>query len=178
MGLHFEIDDLVLILDSKGRRYLFSLTEDGEFHCHAGIVAHNDMIGSQAGSSVQSTKGTTFRVLSPTLSDYILKMPRGAQVIYPKDHGTIITYADIFPGARVLESGVGSGALSISLLRAIGPSGHLVGYEVREDFAAQAQRNVIKYMGNDLPWNVEISMKVSMRPILIELFWIFQNHGT
>jgi tRNA (adenine57-N1/adenine58-N1)-methyltransferase len=156
VGLFFEVDDLVLILDGKGRRYLFSLLEDGEFHCHAGIVSHNDIIGSQAGSSVESTKGTSFRLLSPTLSDYILKMPRGAQVIYPKDHGTIITYADIFPGARVLESGVGSGALSISLLRAIGTTGQLIGYEVREDFAAQAQRNVIKYMGDNLPWNVEV----------------------
>ncbi len=152
----FAADDLVLIIDNKGRRYMFSLLEHGEFHCHSGILYHDDIIGSDAGSEFKTTRGTLFRALSPTLSDYVVKMPRGAQVIYPKDHGTIITFADIFPGARVLESGVGSGALSISLLRAIGPSGSLVGYDIREDFAAKAQRNVHKFMGENLPWKVEV----------------------
>ena len=152
----FKVDDLVLIIDGKGRRYMFSLMEQGEFHCHAGILYHDDIIGSNPGGSHKTTQGTSFRALSPTLNDYVVKMPRGAQIIYPKDHGSIITFADIFPGARVLESGVGSGALSISLLRAIGPTGFLFGYDIREDFAAKAQRNVHKFMGEDLPWKVEV----------------------
>lgn len=152
----FKLGDLALATDNKDRHYLFTLENDGEFHCHAGVMYHNDIIGQDPGSKLQTTKGKTFIVLTPTMSDYILKMPRGAQVIYPKDHGTILTYADIFPGARVLESGVGSGALSISLLRAIGPNGKLYGYDIREDFAAQAQRNVKRFMGEDLPWEVEV----------------------
>lgn len=152
----FSSGDLVLIIDPKGRRYMFNLETEGEFHCHAGILYHDLIIGADAGSQVTTTKNQHFRALVPTLSDYVVKMPRGAQVIYPKDHGSIITFADIFPGARVLESGVGSGALSISLLRAIGQTGSLVGYDIREDFAAKAQRNVHRYMGNDLPWRVDV----------------------
>ena len=152
----FKPGDLVLATDNKDRRYLFTLEVDGEFHCHAGVMYHNDVIGSDSGSKIKTTKEKVYIVLDPTISDYILKMPRGAQVIYPKDHGTIITFADIFPGAKVLESGVGSGALSISLLRAIGPSGKLYGYEIREDFAAQAQRNVHRYMGAEQPWEVSV----------------------
>lgn len=156
MTSKFAVGDLALIIDNKGRRYMFSLLEAGEFHCHSGIIYHNEIIGSDHGSRYKSTKGTPFRALKPTLNDYILKMPRGAQVIYPKDHGTIITYADIFPGARVLESGVGSGALSISLLRSIGTEGKLYGYDIREDFAEQAKRNVYKFMGDHVPWEVHV----------------------
>lgn len=156
MNTKFSAGDLALIIDNKGRRYMFTLLEDGEFHCHSGILYHNEIINSDHGTQFKTTKSTPFRALKPTLNDYILKMPRGAQVIYPKDHGTIVTYADIFPGARVLESGVGSGALSISLLRAIGPSGQLYGYDIREDFAEQAKRNVYKFMGDDLPWDVQV----------------------
>lgn len=156
MSHAFKADELVLIIDNKGRRYLFNLLEDGEFHCHAGILSHNDIIGTDPGFSHETTKGVSYRALRPTINDYVVKMPRGAQIIYPKDHGTIITFADIFPGARVLESGVGSGALSISLLRAIGPDGFLFGYDIREDFAAKAQRNVKSFMGDDLPWRVDV----------------------
>lgn len=154
--MSFSIGDLVLVVDNKRKRYLFTLVEDGEFHTHAGILYHNDIIEKEAGSQVKNSKDHVFIVLTPTISDYILKMPRGAQVIYPKDQGTIITYADIFPGAKVLESGVGSGALSLSLLRAIGPSGQLIGYDIREDFAEQAKRNVYRYMGDDVPWKVVV----------------------
>lgn len=139
----FSIGDLALVVDNKRKRYLFSLVADGEFHTHAGILYHNDILEKDSGSQVRNSKDHVFIVLTPTMSDYILKMPRGAQVIYPKDHGTIITYADIFPGARVLESGVGSGALSISLLRAIGNTGELIGYDIREDFAEQAKEMYI-----------------------------------
>ena len=156
MSGKFQANDLALIIDNKGRRYMFSLLVEGEFHCHSGILYHDEIIGSDHGSEFKTTKGVAFRALKPTLSDYVVKMPRGAQVIYPKDHGTIITFADIFPGARVLESGVGSGALSISLLRAIGPQGYLVGYDIREDFAEKAKRNVHKFMGEDLPWRVDV----------------------
>jgi tRNA (adenine57-N1/adenine58-N1)-methyltransferase len=95
-------------------------------------------------------------VLRPTLAEYILKMPRGAQVIYPKDLGPILVLADVFPGARVLESGIGSGALTTTLLRAIGPTGHVFGYELREEFADRAQRNVESFLGPDQPLTVEI----------------------
>lgn len=152
----FSVGDLVLVVDNKRKRYLFSLVQDGEFHTHAGILYHNEIIEKDAGSQVKNSKDHVFIVMEPTLSDYILKMPRGAQIIYPKDHGSIITHADIFPGAKVLESGVGSGALSISLLRAIGPTGQLIGYDLREDFAEQAKRNVYRYMGDDVPWKVEV----------------------
>lgn len=154
--MKFSRGDLVLVVDNKRKRYLFTLTQDGEFHTHAGILYHNNIIGLESGSQLRNSKDQVFIALSPTMSDYILKMPRGAQVIYPKDHGTIITYADIFPGAKVLESGVGSGALSISLLNAIGNKGQLIGYDIREDFAEQAKRNVYKYLGDDVPWKVVI----------------------
>ncbi|MFN8015062.1 MAG: tRNA (adenine-N1)-methyltransferase [Acidimicrobiia bacterium] len=152
----FSEGDLVLLLDKKYRKYMLTLHAGTEFHCHSGIIKHDDIIDNVPGCQLRTTLGASFRVLYPTLSDYVLKMPRGAQVIYPKDHGTIITFADIFPGARVLESGVGSGALSISLLRAIGEEGMLYGYELREDFAAKAQRNVEKFMGDSLPWEVSV----------------------
>lgn len=152
----FENDDLVLLIDPKSRRYMFNLIDTGEFHCHSGIVLHRDIIGKTPGCEVFSSRNIRFRALRPTMSDYVLKMPRGAQVIYPKDHGTIITFADIFPGARVLESGVGSGALSISLLRAIGQKGELIGYDIREDFAEKAQRNVRRFMGDDIDWKVHV----------------------
>jgi len=136
--------DRVLLIDNKGRQYLVTLSVGSEFHSHNGLIAHNDLIGLTEGALVESTQGSRFRVLRPTLSDFVLKMKRGAQVIYPKDLGPILMLADIFPGARVLESGVGSGALSMTLLRA----GALVtGYELRGDFLSRARRNVEGYLG-------------------------------
>lgn len=139
--------DLVLLVDAKARRYLVTLEEGGEFHSHAGIVPHDELIGQGPGREVRSSRNSRYTVLRPTLSDYILKMPRGAQVIYPKDIGPILMQADIEPGIRVLESGVGSGALSMGLLRA---GADIVGYELREDFAARAQRNVRSFLGPDV----------------------------
>lgn len=139
--------DLVLLVDTKQRRYLVTLEAGGEFHSHAGIVAHDDLIGHDAGREVRSSRHSRYTVLRPTLTDYVLKMPRGAQVIYPKDIGPILMLADIHPGVRVLESGVGSGALSMGLLRA---GADIVGYELREDFAARAQRNVRAFLGEDV----------------------------
>lgn len=134
----------VLFVDSRGRRYLVELAVDGEFHTHSGIVEHNELIGSDEGGVVRSNRGARYEVWRPTLADFILAMPRGAQVIYPKDLGPILMHADIFPGARVFESGLGSGALSMALLR----SGAIItGYELREDFHARARRNVERFLG-------------------------------
>jgi tRNA (adenine57-N1/adenine58-N1)-methyltransferase len=142
----FAEGDQVLLIDTKKRRYLVTLTAGGEFHTHAGVVAHDDLIGSPEGSSFRSSRGATMLAIRPTLAEFVLKMPRGAQVIYPKDLGPILMLADIFPGARVLESGVGSGALSMTLVRA---GAEVRGYELREDFAHRAVRNVATFLGAD-----------------------------
>ena len=118
MSRPFTEGDQVLLIDVKKRRYLVTLAAGGEFHTHAGVVAHDDLIGAVEGSSFASNRGAAMLAIRPTLADFVLKMPRGAQVIYPKDLGPILMLADIFPGARVLESGVGSGALSMTLVRA------------------------------------------------------------
>jgi tRNA (adenine57-N1/adenine58-N1)-methyltransferase catalytic subunit len=136
--------DLVQLIDAKGRRYQATLRAGKQFHSHSGYVDHDTIIGMPEGSTVHTTRGQPFVVVRPTLSDFILKMPRGAQVIYPKDLGPILMLADITPGARVLESGVGSGALSMTMLRA---GADIVGYELREDFAQRATDNVVRFLG-------------------------------
>ncbi len=115
-----------------------TLEVGGQFHTHAGIVAHDDLIDHSDGTTVIRHAVPRLVAVRPTLAEYVLEMPRGAQVIYPKDIGPILVLADMFPGARVLESGVGSGALTTALLRAIGPTGHITGYEIRDDFAQRA----------------------------------------
>jgi tRNA (adenine57-N1/adenine58-N1)-methyltransferase len=152
----FAAGDRVLLVDSKRRRHLVTLVAGGSFHTHAGIVAHDDLIGAPDGTTVRTSRGQRLVAVHPTLAEFVLEMPRGAQVIYPKDLGPILISADIFPGARVLESGVGSGALTTALLRAIGPHGHVHGYELRDDFAAKAQRNVESFLGPDMPLTVEV----------------------
>ena len=147
MSRAFRAGELVLLVDHKKRRYLVELVAGAEFHTHSGIVGHDDVIGATEGTSFRSTRGTYYTVIRPTLSDYVLKMPRGAQVIYPKDLGPLLLIADIFPGARVLESGVGSGALSMTMLRA---GAIVTGYELRADFAARAQKNVTAFLGQDV----------------------------
>jgi tRNA (adenine57-N1/adenine58-N1)-methyltransferase len=141
-----EDGEQVLLIDGKQRRYLVRLEAGGEFHTHAGILPHDQVIGAAEGALLRANSGVTYRVIRPTLTDYVLKMKRGAQVIYPKDLGPLLLLADVFPGARVLESGVGSGALSMTLLRA---GAEIVGYELREDFAARAQANVRGFLGDD-----------------------------
>jgi tRNA (adenine57-N1/adenine58-N1)-methyltransferase len=143
----------VLLVDAKDRRYLLTLVPGATFHTHAGVLAHDDIIGLSEGSTVNGSTGRAFLVLRPTLSDIVLKMPRGAQVIYPKDLGAILIAADIAPGQRVLEAGVGSGALSMTVLRA---GASIVGYEVREDFAERARANVANALGAEAPYRVEI----------------------
>jgi tRNA (adenine57-N1/adenine58-N1)-methyltransferase len=142
----------VLLVDPKQRRYLVTLHPGAAFHTHSGIVAHDDVIGQPEGATVAASTGRRFVVLRPTLADVVLKMPRGAQVIYPKDLGAILIAADIGPGMRVLEAGVGSGALSMALLRA---GAHVVGYEVRADFAAGARANVAAWAGPGAAYRVE-----------------------
>ena len=143
----------VLLIDAKDRRYLISLRPGASFHTHAGIVHHDQLIGLTEGDLIRGSTGRSFLVLRPTLSDVVLKMPRGAQVIYPKDLGAILMQADIGPGMRILEAGVGSGALSMTILRA----GAIVkGYEIREDFADRAKENVRAMLGDDVAYDVEI----------------------
>lgn len=136
----------VLLIDQKKRRYLITLSAGAEFHSHAGVLPHDQIIGSAEGAALRSSRGGTYVVVRPTLADFILKMPRGAQVIYPKDLGPILMLADIRPGVRVLESGVGSGALSMAMLRA---GAEIVGYELREDFASRARANVESFLGEE-----------------------------
>ena len=139
--------DRVMLLDAKKRRYLLNLADGGEFHTHAGFVPHDDIIGRSEGVMVRSTKGAEYTVLRPTLEDYVIGMPRGAQVIYPKDLATICMLADIGPGMRVFETGVGSGAMSMTMLRY---GADIVGYELRDDFARRAVANVREFMGESV----------------------------
>jgi tRNA (adenine57-N1/adenine58-N1)-methyltransferase len=143
----------VLLIDAKERRYLLRLREGETFHTHAGILAHDDIIGRTEGTTLVGSTGREFLVFRPTLGDVVLKMPRGAQVIYPKDLGAILIAADIGPGQRILEAGVGSGALSMALLRA---GATVIGYEIREDFATRARANVAEQLGDDVDYRVEV----------------------
>ncbi|AQT79778.1 SAM-dependent methyltransferase [Mycolicibacterium litorale] len=151
----FVVGDRVQLTDAKGRHYTMVLTPGAEFHTHRGAIEHDTVIGLPEGSVVKSTSGDAFLVLRPLLIDYVLSMPRGAQVIYPKDAAQIVHEADIFPGARVLEAGAGSGALTCSLLRAVGPTGQVISYEVRDDHAVHAQRNVATFFG-EVPDNWQL----------------------
>jgi tRNA (adenine57-N1/adenine58-N1)-methyltransferase catalytic subunit len=152
----FRVGEKVLLVDSKDRRYLITLAQGAVFGTHAGSVPHDELIGREEGMVIRTGRGARLQAMRPTLSDFILKMPRGAQVIYPKDIGPILILADVFPGARVLEAGVGSGALSMALLRAIGPDGRLIGYEIRDDFASRARANVEIFLGPGQPYDVQI----------------------
>jgi tRNA (adenine57-N1/adenine58-N1)-methyltransferase len=151
-GGELAAGERVLLVDPRGRRYLVRLTGGGAFHTHAGIVSHDELIGRPEGSAVAASTGRRFLVFRPTLAEVVLKMPRGAQVIYPKDLGAILLAADVGPGMRVLEAGVGSGALSMALLRA---GAEVVGYEVRPDFARQARANVAALLGEGTSYRVE-----------------------
>jgi len=151
----FAVGDRVQLTDAKGRHYTMLLTPGGEFHTHRGIIALDTVIGLPEGSVVKSTSGDQFLVLRPLLVDYVMSMPRGAQVVYPKDAAQIVHEGDIFPGARVLEAGAGSGALTCSLLRAVGPGGQVPSYDVREDHAVHAARNVDTFFG-ERPANWEL----------------------
>ncbi|GAA2105086.1 tRNA (adenine-N1)-methyltransferase [Microlunatus panaciterrae] len=147
----------VTLTDPKGRRHSILLAPGTQFHTAKGAIQHDDLLGGPEGVVVTSTGGVQYLALRPLMSDFAVAMPRGAAVIYPKDAAQIVMGADIFPGARVIEAGVGSGALTCALLRAIGPSGRLVSYERREDFAEIAKRNVENFLGRPHPgWEVRV----------------------
>ncbi|MGH2705578.1 MAG: tRNA (adenine-N1)-methyltransferase [Actinomycetota bacterium] len=146
----------VLLIDGRSRRYLITLQVGGAFHFHRGIVAHDDLIGGPQGRVVRSTGGEAVLVVRPTLADFVLKMRRGAQVVYPKDLAMIMLLGDVFPGAVVVEAGAGSGALTMALLRAVGPQGRVITYEVREEFATLARGNVEAFLG-EVP-NLEVRL--------------------
>jgi tRNA (adenine57-N1/adenine58-N1)-methyltransferase catalytic subunit len=143
----FTVGERVQLTDAKGRHYTMLLTPGSEFHTHRGSIAHDAVIGLEQGSVVKSSNGAQFLVLRPLLVDYVMSMPRGPQVIYPKDAAQIVHEGDIFPGARALEAGAGSGALTCSLLRAVGPQGRVISYEKRVDHAEHARRNVLNFYG-------------------------------
>lgn len=152
MNAPFEPGERVLLIDSRGRRFLVRLQGGGTFHFHGGAVPHDLILGSDEGTVVHSTTGAGLVCLRPTLADFVLKMPRGAQVVYPKDMGAILIQADIAPGSRVLEAGTGSGALTIALCRASGPEGRVVSYDPRGDFHEKAVANLEAFFGKVPSW--------------------------
>lgn len=154
---YFAVGDRIQLTDPKGKLYSFTITPGKEWHTHKGWIVHDDLIGLPEGSVVSTSAGLKFTAFIPLFSDYVLSMPRGATIVYPKDAAMIIGVADIYPGARVLEAGVGSGALSLSILRAVGSEGSLDSFERRDDFAAIASKNVSEYFGA-LPsqWNLTV----------------------
>ncbi len=165
----FTKGERVQLTDPKGRLHTIVLEPGREFHTHRGRLAHDDLIGGPDGSVVRNTAGVEYLALRPLLSDYVMSMPRGAAVVYPKDAGQIVTMADIFPGARVVEAGVGSGALSMSLLRAVGETGHVHSFERREDFADIAKGNARAFFGQDHPaWQVTVGDLVEELPNHVE----------
>jgi tRNA (adenine57-N1/adenine58-N1)-methyltransferase len=155
----FQDGEQVLLIDTRGKRHLVFLRKSETFHSDRGWVPHDSIIGQSEGSWVRSSMGLRHLALRPTLAEYVLEMPRGAQVIYPKDLAVILFWADIYPGARVLEAGMGSAALTLTLLRAVGPDGHVVTFEQREDFARRALANIHMRAG-------EVSnLSVRLRPV-------------
>ena len=152
MSVPFEAGERVLLVDDRGRRFLLKLQVGSVFHFHGGAVPHDLILGSEEGVAVHSTNGARLVCYRPTMADYILKMPRGAQVVYPKDIGAILVYADIAPGSQVLEAGTGSAALTLALARAVGPEGRVVSYELRQDHHDQAVANLESFLGKVPPW--------------------------
>lgn len=151
----FRLGDRVQLTGPKGRLHTITLREGGELHTHHGVLRHADLVGLPDGSVVANSGGHEYLALRPLLRDFVMSMPRGAAIVYPKDAAQILAEADIFPGATVVEAGVGSGALSLWLLRAIGAEGRLVSFERREDFAAVARANVETFLG-DVPANWDV----------------------
>ncbi len=145
--MKFTDGERVHFIDRKGRQYPLNLCRGKVFQFSGEKISHDDIIGQEDGATVTLSRGSRFIVLKPTLSEYILKMPRGAQVIYPKDIGVILIAGDIYPAARVIEAGIGSGALTMALLRAVGDRGEVISYELREDFSKRALENIQLYHG-------------------------------
>ncbi len=144
----FNEGDLALLQDRKGRRHLLTLSEGQTFHSHQGRLPHTDLIGHTVGGWYRTDRGHTLLAVRPTLGDYVREMPRGPQIVYPKDLGNIVTLADIFPGATVIEGGLGSGSLTAALLRAVGHEGKVITYEIEESVLPRATANIEKVVGD------------------------------
>jgi tRNA (adenine57-N1/adenine58-N1)-methyltransferase len=153
----FKPGDACLLFDRKGRRYLIELIPGAQFQHHHGVLPHDEMIGTEEGSTLQSSLGRPLTLLRPRLADYALKMPRGATVIYPKDTGAILVWADIYPGQLVVEAGTGSGALTMALARAVGTSGRVISFEVREDHAKLARKRINGFFG-EIPEQIDLRL--------------------
>ncbi len=178
----FRVGERITLTDPKGRRHSIVLASGGRFHTTKGAVEHDELIDRPEGLVVNSAGGTPFLALRPLLNEFTVTMPRGAAVVYPKDAAQILMSADIFPGARVLEAGAGSGALTCSLLRAVTEAGHLISVERREDFAAIARRNVENFFAGPHPaWELrvgdlaETSLDVPLDRVILDLLrpWDF-----
>jgi tRNA (adenine57-N1/adenine58-N1)-methyltransferase len=156
MNRSLEVNEFVVLIDQKRREFLVRLEREGRFHSHHGFVDYDDLIGQPEGSTVQTSRGQTLRIFRPTLGQIIMNMPRRAQVIYPKDIGAILMWADVYPGANVVEIGTGYGALTMALIRAVGHNGRLVSYEIREDFYLAVQRSVSRYLGDCPQWTIRL----------------------
>ncbi|MDQ0374844.1 tRNA (adenine-N1)-methyltransferase [Cellulomonas humilata] len=165
----FRAGDRVQLTDPRGRLHTITLAEGASFHTHRGYLNHDQLLGAPEGSVVRNTAGIEYLAVRPLLADYVLSMPRGAAVVYPKDSGQIVAMADIYPGARVIEAGVGSGALTMSLLRAVGDGGSLHSIERREDFAAIARGNVEGFFGGPHPaWQLSVGDLSDVLPTVAE----------
>ena len=151
-GPVFQEGDPALLIDDKGRKYLLHLKAAGVFRYHKGSLDHAEVIGNADGTRFSSTNGAPLIALRPRLGDYILKMKRGPQVVYPKDLGALLMYADIRPGLTIVEAGTGSGALTLALARAVGPTGRIISCELREDHAARGRSTVVRYFGEVPDW--------------------------
>jgi len=158
-GFPFQDGEQVLLTDQRGKRHLIFLRKSETFHSDRGWVPHDAVIGQPEGTWVRSSMGLRYLALRPTLAEYVLEMPRGAQVIYPKDLAMILFWADIYPGCRVLEAGTGSGALTLALLRAVGPEGRVITYEQRDEFARRALANIHMRLGD------VANLAVRLRPV-------------
>ncbi|KAA0257871.1 tRNA (adenine-N1)-methyltransferase [Deferribacter autotrophicus] len=142
----FEFGDFVIIIDEKERTKMFKLKEGGRYSCQYGYVDHQEIVGLEDGSVVETNKKGKLRVFSPTYIDYVMNLKRKAQIVYPKDSAIILMWADIYPGLKVLEAGIGQGALSIAILRALAGKGNLTTYEVREDFIEMAKKTIEDFL--------------------------------
>ena len=151
----FAAGDACLLFDRKGRRYLIELIPGAQFHHHHGLLPHDEIIGTEEGTTLRSSLGRPLTLVRPRLADFALKMPRGAAVVYPKDTGAILVWADIKPGDMVVEAGTGSGALTMALARAVGADGKVISFEMRQDHADLAAKRIRGFFG-EVPDQIEL----------------------